>query len=349
MNIGLVLGKFLPPHAGHVFLCQQARLRCDRLYVLVATLPREPIAGAARAAWMAASLPDCDVIHVSRDVPQEPAEHPDFWRIWRDLIREVVPEPIDVVFSSEAYGWTLGPVIGARHEAVDPGRVGFPVSGTAVRADPMANWAFVPRAVRPALVRRVVLTGPESCGKSTLAERLAARFGTVWVPEFARGYLDRVNPTRTIDGICIEDDLLPIARGQIACEDALAAEAERVLICDTDPLVTTVFAKHYFDRVSPALAALARRPYDLHLLLTPEVPWVDDGQRDRPERRWELYALFDAALAAAGARVVVIGGPDFAAREAAAVAAIEAEIARPQRVGALGGPSDIRVQPGSKP
>lgn len=323
--IGLVLGKFMPPHAGHVHLCRAARARCDRLIVLVCTRPGEPIDGAARAAWMADALPDCDIVHVDRDVPQEPADHPDFWRIWRDLVLAAAPVRPDVVFSSEAYGWTLGPVVGARHVPIDPPRAAVPISGTAIRRDPLGNFGFLPRAVRAAAARRVVLTGPESCGKTTLAERLAQRLGTVWVPEFARGWLDRINPTRTIDGIVIEDDLVPIARGQIATEDALAGEADRVLICDTDPWVTTVYAEHYFGRVSDTLWGLARgRRYDLHLLLTPEVAWVDDGQRDRPTRRWEMYAAFEARLRQIGANVVVIGGDDYAAREEAALRAITA-------------------------
>jgi NadR type nicotinamide-nucleotide adenylyltransferase len=362
---GVVIGKFLPPHAGHLHLCHEARKRCDRLYVLVCTLSTEPIDGALRAGWMRDELPDCDVIHVARDVPQAPSEHPRFWQIWRALILSALPEPPDVLFSSEAYGWTLGPVIGAKHVAIDPPRTAFPVSGTAVRADPIGQWAYLPRAVRPYFVRRVVLTGPESSGKTTLAARLAARFETVWVPEFARGYLDRVNPTRTIDGICLESDLVPIARGQIASEDALAAEANRVLICDTDPRVTTIYAHHYFGRVAPELDALADRPYALHLLLTPEVPWVADSQRDRPEARGEMFTAFAAAYAAAGARVVPIGGGDYAAREEAAIAAISALLAAPYRDfgggagggaaggsaagGAAGGPSEARVQPASKP
>lgn len=329
MTVGVVIGKFLPPHAGHLHLCREGRRRCDRLYVLVCTLSTEPIDGALRAAWMREELPDCDVIHVARDVPQQPSEHPQFWQIWRALILGALPEAPDVLFSSEAYGWTLGPVIGARHEAIDPPRAAFPVSGTAVRADPMRHWPFLPRAVRPYYARRVVLTGPESCGKTTLAARLAARFETVWVPEFARGYLDRLNPTRTIDGICLESDLVPIARGQIASEDALAAEANRVLICDTDPRVTTIYAQHYFGRVSAELAALADRRYDLHLLLTPEVPWVPDPQRDRPEVREQMFTAFAQAYGAAGATVVRIGGSDHQAREEAAVAAISATVARP--------------------
>ncbi len=89
---GLILGKFLPPHLGHVYCAEFARRFVGRLTVLVCSLDREPISGRLRFEWMRELFPDCDVRHVTDEVPQEPAEHPDFWAIWRDLIRrEVLP------------------------------------------------------------------------------------------------------------------------------------------------------------------------------------------------------------------------------------------------------------------
>ena len=84
MTRGLVLGKFLPPHAGHVYLIETARRQCDDLSIVVGTLAREPIAGALRALWMRALFPDLRVLHLTDDNPQEPSEHPRFWEIWRE-------------------------------------------------------------------------------------------------------------------------------------------------------------------------------------------------------------------------------------------------------------------------
>ena len=85
---------------------------------------------------------------------------------------------------------------------------------------------------------KVVLFGPESTGKTTLARMLAEHYETVWVPEFARDYLQEKFDRTQI--ICEYSDLLPIAQGQMRLENELAAEANRVLICDTDLLETMV-------------------------------------------------------------------------------------------------------------
>ena len=156
------------------------------------------------------------VIHVTEELPQEPGEHPRFWDIWREGIRRIVGEPIDAVFASEPYGVRLAAELGATFIPVDLGREAVPISGTAIRAQPMLHWAFIPECVRPYFVRRVRLVGPESTGKSRLARDLAAHFDTVHVPEFARTWLD---PKQ---GICSPDDIPIIARGQMAAEAALA-------------------------------------------------------------------------------------------------------------------------------
>src|SRR5690242_12083484 len=107
MTRGFLLGKFMPPHNGHVTLCDFAKSYCDGLTVLVCTRPSEPIDGNLRLAWMRELCPETRVVHYDREVPQEPSEHPDFWTIWRGIVRGVHPEPIDLVFASEDYGSRL--------------------------------------------------------------------------------------------------------------------------------------------------------------------------------------------------------------------------------------------------
>ena len=82
---GFILGKFMPPHAGHLFACQVARQRVDELTVLVCSHDAEPIPGTLRAQWMRDSLPypGIHIIHMHRDIPQVPEDHPDFWNIWK--------------------------------------------------------------------------------------------------------------------------------------------------------------------------------------------------------------------------------------------------------------------------
>jgi len=170
-------------------------------------------------------------------------------------------------------------------------------------------------------VKRVVLIGSESTGKTTLAERLARHYGVSWVPEYVRDYA-------AAKGAPLEaSDVDAIARGQAAREDeyrsGAAASNERVLIADTDLLSTAVYAAHYYGRAPDWVmeAAHHRRP-DLYLLLDIDLPWIADPQRDRGHRRPEMHALFRAALEASGAPFVLISG-DSHARFTSACAAIE--------------------------
>jgi len=281
---GLILGKFLPPHAGHQYLVEFAQNFADRLTVLVCSLEREPIPGALRYAWMRELFPRARVIHITDDLPQEPSEHPHFWDLWRSTVLRAAGEPIDYVFASEDYGFRLAEEVGARFIPVDMAREMVPVSGTAIRADPLANWQYIPDCVRPYFVKRVCLFGPESTGKSTLARDLAAQFETVHVAEFARGLLE---PKQ---GVCNPADIPVIARGQIAAEDALARRANKLLFCDTDVLTTTIWSDVLFGDCPAWIRELAaQRRYDLHLLLDIDVPWVDDQQRYLSDRRQEFF------------------------------------------------------------
>src|SRR5690606_23106783 len=119
-------------------------------------------------------------------------EHEQFWALWRAALQRVAPYPIDVVVASESYGPRLAAELGARFVPCDPGRSARTVSGTEVRADPLRHWEMLPAPVRPYFVRRVAVVGAESTGKTTLAQALAAHHETVWVPEYARIWLESV-------------------------------------------------------------------------------------------------------------------------------------------------------------
>jgi NadR type nicotinamide-nucleotide adenylyltransferase len=164
-------------------------------------------------------------------------------------------------------------------------------------------------------VKRVVVTGSESTGKTTLAARLAAHFGAPCTPEFARGHAARTpRPLRP-------GDVEPIARGQRALEDAAALRAGRLLIQDTDLLSTCVYAEHYYGACPPGVRR-ALRPPDLYLLLAIDVPWIPDPHRDRGHLREHMHALFLAAVRESGAPFVEITG-DWEERFRRAVLAIE--------------------------
>ena len=143
---------------------------------------------------------------------------------------------------------------------------------------------------------KVVLFGPESTGKTTLSIQLARHYHTVWVPEFARDYLqDKWNNERKT---CETHDLIPIAEGQMKLENELVRKADKVLFCDTDLLETKVYSQEYYGGfVDPKLDEAARiNEYDLYLLTYIDTPWEADDLRDRPELRKEMFDAFEKAL-----------------------------------------------------
>ncbi len=150
---------------------------------------------------------------------------------------------------------------------------------------------------------RVVLTGSESTGKSTLAERLAAHYAVELVPEFVRDFAEQ-------KGGPIEfSDHGPIARGQMALEDEHIARGGPLVMQDTDLLSTVVYCRHYFGACPAWIesAARDRRP-DVYFLCEIDVEWVADGVRDRGHMREEMQELFRDAVARSGAPYVVITG-----------------------------------------
>lgn len=148
----------------------------------------------------------------------------------------------------------------------------------------------------PSDLIKIVLYGPESTGKTTLAKQLAEQYSTVWVPEYAREYLQKKWDEKK--EICTLEDLIPIAEGQMTNENHLAKRANKVLICDTDILVTKVYSEAYFDGYcDPVLEKNAlKNTYDLYFLTSIDVPWVEDDLRDRPDQRPLMFNLFKTAL-----------------------------------------------------
>lgn len=314
---GMVLGKFMPPHLGHLYLVEFARNYVDDLAVVVGTLQSEPIPGALRFDWMRELFPHDRVLHLTDENPQYPHEHPDFWRIWTDSLTRILPWRPDYVFASEEYGYKLAEVLGARFVPVDISRDTLPVSGTAIRTDPWTHWEYLPRCVRPYYAKRVCVFGPESTGKSTLARNLAAHFGTVAVPEYARTHLEAQ------EGRVGLEDMEPIARGQVATEEALVRNANRLLFCDTDVLETTIWSDVLFGECPPWVRAEAeRRTYDLYLLTDVDVPWVSDMIRYLPEERRSFFDRCEEALRSRNRPYVRVSG-DWDQRWRTAVEAVD--------------------------
>ena len=305
-SLGLVVGKFWPPHRGHQLLLETAAAQVAELLVLVYAHPDDAQHPAAvRAGWLRELYRGDDHRagpHVGttplRIVALGPAEgippdaaadhtHREFVRQW---LASHGYQP-QVVFSSEAYGPGFAAHLGAAHVLVDAARAQVPARGRALRASlaaaalgqllpaAAALHPFVAAqygAVAPAPVPRLVLLGAESSGKTTLAQALAEALGTTWVPEYGRTLHEQKNAHLDYE------DLLYIGRRQLELEDAATPAASGWLVCDTNAATTALYSYYYFNRCDPALQALAaacRLRYARTFVCLPTTPFQQDGWR----------------------------------------------------------------------
>jgi NadR type nicotinamide-nucleotide adenylyltransferase len=177
------------------------------------------------------------------------------------------------------------------------------------------------------MLKKVVIIGPESTGKSTLCEQLAGHYETTWCPEYARAYL--VAHGKKYD----YDDLLTIARGQVALEDKYAATVKSQwsmvnkknpenspfiphhspLFIDTDMYVMKVWCQFVFGKCHHYIHdQIAKRKYDLYLLCNTDLPWVIDELREYPdlETRQKLYHMYKEIMKSQAVPWVEISGTD---------------------------------------
>ncbi len=156
-------------------------------------------------------------------------------------------------------------------------------------------------------VTKIALFGPESTGKTTLAMQLAEHFETVYVPEFARDYLqEKWDKTAQV---CDVNDMLPIAFGQTHLENELVPKASKFLFCDTNLMVTKVFSELYYNYCDPLLDKAAKKhEYDLFFLTDIDVPWEKDDLRDQSEGREAVFAAFKQSLIDNNKPFIILSG-----------------------------------------
>ncbi len=310
MTRGIVIGKFMPVHAGHLALIRFAATQCDELIVSMSYKDDDSIAGNLRFSWLNEIFKDDSTIKlnlVKDDFDNETLAWPERTNLWASFLRKQYGA-IDVIISSEDYGPLLADHLSCKHISFDLHRKQIPVSATLIRQKPFTHWEFIPEVVRPYFVKKICFYGPESTGKSFMAEKLAAYYHTEWVPEVSRELVDSNEFT--------VEDIIKIGNAQTQRVLDKTKTANRILFCDSDLITTQIYCRHYLGVVPEILFKLEKEiTYDHYFLFDIDVPWVNDGLRDLGERRMEMFGVFRDELIKRNIPFELVRG-NYEAREA---------------------------------
>jgi NadR type nicotinamide-nucleotide adenylyltransferase len=316
---GLVIGKFYPPHRGHKFLIDTARVKVDELSLIICHKPGEKPSGELRAGWLREIHPDVRVILVE-DLNLDPDDSALWARCSIDWLG-FVPE---MVFTSEDYGDRFAECLGSTHVMIDRNRKVFPISGTRVRVDPLSSWEYLELPVREYYAKRICLVGAESTGKTQLARALAEYYRTDWVPEFGRE-ISELKLSQNGAYAWQSDDFVNIAQTQCRLENEAARRCHRILFCDTDAFATSIWHLRYmgFRSTEVDRIAASHRVPDLYLLTDCDTPFVQDGTRDGESIREWMHKEFVSELVSQRRPFKVLSG-SYEERLSQAIECVEA-------------------------
>lgn len=284
--IGFYGGKMFPFHMGHLNCIIRAAGMVDELYVILfsnekeerrltssSKIRYEEMTPRKRLEWISKSvkdIPGVKVAHITEGYGNWKAES-------EEVIKTIGRQP-DYIFSSEnSYDEIFKSIYpGIKHVIFD--RSIIDVSGTLIREEgPYKHWDKLPKAVQNDFVKKVVIVGTESCGKSTLTLKLAKAFNTEYVHEFGRDICEEFNGC---DGI-LPDDIYPtIAYGHKMLERDKQSKANKLLFIDSEAVVTQFYSNLYNNINHNVVDEIIKtQKYDLWIYLEPDVKWVDDGLR----------------------------------------------------------------------
>lgn len=275
MKRGLVIGKFLPLHNGHISLINFAKERCDELVVFAHKGAEDCIDVTVRLGWLYKVFGGDKSITIETNdtlLPESSVPSKDISKVWADYLIKRFPD-VNVLFSSEKYGEYVSGYMEIENVVYDIDRNIAPISATAIRKNPYENWFFLPDVVKPYYFKKVCVYGPESAGKTTLTKKLADWYHTDFVPEMAVVYLgERHVVYEDIEKIYV-----------LQAEEVLkkSKTTEKILFCDTDLFTTKIYSEHYFGKYPKIPKWVeATHNYDHYLFCDIDVPWVPHVQRD---------------------------------------------------------------------
>lgn len=307
-RIGLTLGKFAPFHRGHQYIVETALRETDEVIVIIYDCPETiDIPLPVRAGWIRSLYPGVRVIEAWGG-PTEVGYTPEIKRMHEEYVLGLLNgQRVTHFYSSEPYGEHMSEALRAIDRRVDPSRTAYPVSGTAVREAPYEQRGFLDPLVYRDMIRKVVFLGAPSTGKTTLAQEMARRLDTVWMPEYGREYWEKHQIGRRLT----KEQLVEIAEGHMEREEKLFAEARRCAFVDTNAITTHMFSLYYHGEAHPALTKLAEQAetrYDVVFVCDTDIPYDDTWDRSGDVQRLQFQERIVADLERRGIRYAVMSG-----------------------------------------
>lgn len=292
MPNAIVLMTALVPTVGHKYLIDFAESLIPwtgQVHVIVGSLSQEPVPGRQRVEALRDTYRGNRgvVTHwLDRDVPQDPSEHPDFWNVWRDIVREFVDVKSDDYFvASELYGINMANVLGCKFMPCNRYRETIPIKGTTVRNDIRGNFEMILPEFRRYLKKTVTVFGAESCGKTTMTKYLAQEMNGYFVPEWAREYLETVGPEVTVD------KMRSIVHGQFAVQRTaqLHLNNKPWVFRDTDLYSTLGYYRLWGEGTVEEIGELTDLAYDtksdMYIVMNDQIPFEADPLRYGGDKR----------------------------------------------------------------
>jgi len=303
MKKGLVFGKYMPVHKGHLALIEFAKSQCEEVIVSMSFMPNDPIDHELRFSWLRKIFEGQENVQVVEKIDDFHDENLPLFeatKIWAAFIRREFPD-IEAFFCSEDYGEPLSFHLGLPCILFDKNRDKVSISATKIRQNPYKYWNFIPEIVQPYFIKKICLYGPESIGKTVLSQKLAQQFNTNFVQEAARDILTSNDINESI--------IIEIGKKQTQLVHERVQTANKVLFCDTDVITTQIYAKHYLGYVPKILFDLEKEiKYDLYFLLDIDVEWVEDPLRDLGNKREEMFEKFKQELDSREINYQIISG-----------------------------------------